>query len=112
MYLCFIRSAIGRNNKGSGERKSTDSASWKSKHDRGNFVPIGGNMSVSLFSGDDDNLYEGEILPRSAYVSACASPQNTTVRIMLCPDLKSMRFIRRPWLPLRRVEGSIRSDTL
>ena len=24
-----------------GERKSTDSASWKSKHDRGNFVPIG-----------------------------------------------------------------------
>ena len=46
-----------------GERKSTDSASWKSKHDRGNFVPIGGNMTVSLFSSDDDNLYEGEILP-------------------------------------------------
>ena len=42
---------------------SVDSASWKSKHDRGNFVPIGGNMSVSLFSGDDDNVYEGEALP-------------------------------------------------
>jgi len=42
---------------------SENSASWKSKHDRGNFVPVGGNMNVLIYSSNDDNLYKGEALP-------------------------------------------------